>query len=157
MYDNDSKLFYVKLFNNTLQCLYPANTISAFTFEFPLSIEVGPNDKWEVGLCEISYPPNTVGTLKSVEVVGDTPILVYTDLISPQYVGKQLVRCLRTFIYRTLHGEHIYNNIYYLPAEKQTIKHIRIEILKITGSRVEFKSSKTPAKVVLHFRRVSAW
>jgi len=146
----------VSLFSNASRSLYPANTIGAFTVDLPRPIELVPNDKWEVGLCEISYPPNTLGTLKSVTVVGDIQVLVYTYLISPQYVGKEFVRCLRTLIYPTLHGEHIYNNIYYLPIEKQTIKYIRIEILKITGSLFEIKSSKTPAKLVLHFRRVSA-
>ena len=157
MYDNDPKNFYVTLFSNASTNLYPANTIGAFTVELPRPIELGPNDKWEVGLCEISYPPNQVGTLKSVNVVGDTTVLVYTDFISAQYVGKKLVRCLRTFIYPTINGEHIYSNIYYVPVEKHTIKNIRIEMLQLTGKRVEFKSSKSPAKVVLHFRRVSAW
>jgi len=107
VYDNDPKHFYVTLFSNASTSLYPANTIGAFTVELPRPKELGPNDKWEVGLCEISYPPNHVGTLKSVNVVGDTTVLVYTDVISPQYVGRVLVRCLRTFIYPTLHGEHI--------------------------------------------------
>jgi len=129
--------------------------IGAFTGGLPQPIELGPNDNWEVGLCEISYPPNTVGTLKSVNVVGDTTALVYFDVISPKYVGKLLVRCLRTFIYRTMYGEHVFDYIYYLPVKEHTIKSIGIEILQLTGKRVEFKSSKTPTKIVLHFRRVS--
>jgi len=156
MYDNDLKQFYVTLFSNASQSLYPNYTIGAFTVELSRPIKLGPNDKWEVGLCIISYLPNRVGTLQSVSIVGETTVLVYTDLISPQYVRKKLVRCLRTFIYPTLRGEHIYN-IYYLPVEKQTVKNRRIEILKITGNRFEFNSSKPPANVVLHFRRVSTW
>ena len=97
MYDNDPKHFYVTLFSNASTSLYPANTIGAFTVELPRPKELGPNDKWEVGLCEISYPPNHVGTLKSVNVVGDTAVLVYTDVISPQYVGRVLVRCRKTY------------------------------------------------------------
>jgi len=101
----------VTLFSNASTSLYPANTMGAFTVELPWPIELGTNDKWEVGLFEISYPPNQVGTLKSVSVVGNIMVLVYTDLILPQYVGRALVRCLRTFIYPTLRAEHIYNNI----------------------------------------------
>jgi len=130
MYVNDPKNFYVTLFSNASTSLYPANTMGAFTADLPHPIELGPNDKWEVGLCEISYPPNQIGTLKSVNVVGDNTVLVYTDLISTQYVGRVLVRCLRTFIYPTLHGEHIYNNIYYLHVEKSTIKNIRLDLLQ---------------------------
>ena len=107
MYDNDPKKFYVTLITNASQSLYPNNTVSAFTVELPRPIELGPEDKWDVGLCEISYQPNTIVTLNSVEIVDDTPVLGNTDLISPQYVGKKLVRCLRTFIYPTLHGENI--------------------------------------------------
>ena len=122
-----------------------------------LSIEIGGNDNWEVGLCEISYSPNTVGTLKSLDVVGATTALVYCDVISPQYVGKSLIRCLRTFMYPTMYGEHVKDNIYYLPVEKHTIKNIRIETLQLTGKWNEFKNSKTLTKVVLHFRRFTAW
>jgi len=58
------------------------------------------------------------GTLKSVKFVGDTTALMYCDVISPQYVGKSLVRCLRTFIYPTLYGEHVYDHIYNFASRK---------------------------------------
>ena len=45
MYDYDPKHFYVTLFSNASQSLYPNNTISAFTVELPRPIELGPNDK----------------------------------------------------------------------------------------------------------------
>jgi len=147
----------VALFSNASQSLFPTNTIGAVTDDLQKPIELGPNDNLEVGLCEISYPPHTVSTLIPLNVVADTTALVYCDVISPQYVGKSLVQCLRTFIYPTLCGEHVYDYIYYLPVEKFTIKNIRKEMLQLTGKRVEFKSSKTPTKIVLHFRRVTAW
>jgi len=125
--------------------------------ELSQPIELGPKDNWDVGLCEISYHPNTVGTLKSLEVVGDTTALMYCDVTLPQYVGKSLARCLSTYIFATIYGEHVYDYIYYLPVEKHTLKNIRVEFSQMTGKRVEFKSSKTPTKIVLHFRRVSVW
>jgi len=93
------------------------------------------------------------GYFKYTTVVGDTTGLIYCELISTQYVGRVLVRCMRTFIHPTLSGEHVFDNVYYLPVEIRTFKIIRIEILQLTGKSVEFKSSTT---VVLHFRRVSA-
>jgi len=71
---------------------------------------------------------------------------VYCDVISPQYVGKSLVRCLRTFIYPTIYGEHVYDCVYYLPVEKHTIKNIRIEILQLTGKRVDLRVGRRPRK-----------
>ena len=108
-----------------------------------------------MGLCEFTYPPNSVGTFNPTLLVGDTTGLIYCDLISPQYVGKFLVRCLRTFIYPDFYAQHIYDNVYYMPDEKRTFKNIRIEILQLSGKPVPFKSSKTPSMVVLHFKHVS--
>ena len=54
MFDNDPKHFYVTLFSNASQGLYPTNAIGAFTFELPKPNELGPNDNCGVGLCEIS-------------------------------------------------------------------------------------------------------
>ena len=91
MYDNDPKNFYVTLFSNASQSIYPSNTIGAFTVELPQPIELGSNDNWEVGFCEISYPPNTIGTLKSVKYDGDTTALVYCDVISPSVCREILL------------------------------------------------------------------
>ena len=118
---------------------------------------MGSSDIWVVGLCEFSYPPNSVGTFKHTTVVGDTTGLIYCDLISPQYVGRAHVRCMRMYIYPSLSGQIVFDNVYYLPVEKRTFKSIMVEILQLTGKPVEFKSSTTPSKVVLHFRLVSRW
>ena len=122
MYVNDPKHFYVTLSTNAPQSLFPSNTICAFKVELPQPIELGPNDNWGVGLCEISYPPNTVGTLKSVEVVGCTTALVYCDVISLQCVEKSFVWCLRTFIYPTTYREHVYDYIYFCLSKNIWLK-----------------------------------
>jgi len=96
--------------------------IVAFTIELPPPIDLDSNEKWEVGLCKISYPPSKLGILKAVSVVGFYTALMYCDPIATQHVGNALFRCLRTLINPTLHGEHVYYNIYYVPVEKQTIK-----------------------------------
>jgi len=98
-----------------------------------------------------------VSKFKHTTVVGDSRGLVYCDLISPQYVGRALVRCMKTFILPSLSGQHVFDNVYYLPVEKRKFKSIRIEILQLTGKPVVFKICTTPSKVVLHFRLVSTW
>ena len=144
------------LLSNTSKNLYPDNTIAASTTELARPVELGYSDNWEMGVCEFSYSPNSVGTFKHTTVVGVTTGFIYCDLISPQHVGRALVRCMRTFIYPSLSGQHVFDKVYYMPVEKR-IKSIRIDILKLTGKPVEFRSSTTPSKVVLHFRRVSTW
>jgi hypothetical protein len=52
----DNCHFYVTLFSNALQTLYPENTLGAFTIELEQTIELDPNDRWEVALCEFSCP-----------------------------------------------------------------------------------------------------
>ena len=45
---------YVTLHNNAIQNLYTDNMIGAFAVDLVQSIELGPIEKWEVGLCEFS-------------------------------------------------------------------------------------------------------
>jgi len=96
---DDPNHFYVTLFSNASTDLYPNNTIATFTTELAQSFELGSSDRWEVGVFKFAYHPTAVGTFQPTTVVGDTTGLIYCNLISPQYEGKILVRCLRTFIY----------------------------------------------------------
>jgi len=34
------------------------------------TIELGSNDKWEVGLCEFTYPPPKTGTFMDTTIIG---------------------------------------------------------------------------------------
>ena len=142
----DNRHFYVTLFSNASQTLYPENTLAAFTSELAQSIEFDPNDKWEVGLCEFTCPQSLAGSTEYA--------IIYCDLIPAQLVGSSLVRCMRTFIYPTTLGQFAFKNIYYLPVEKRIISNIRIEIMHLSGNRVQFRDSTTPVKLVLHFKRV---
>ena len=134
--------FYVTLLSNSSQDLYSDNTIAAFTVELARPLNLGPNVNWEVGLCEFTCP--------SVADDGEGVSMIYCDLISPQYVGGSLVRCLRTYTYQPIE----FTNVYYLPVVRQKITNIRIEILTQGGERVAFPSGETPSTLVLHFRRV---
>jgi len=136
--------FYVTLFSNASQDLYPENTIGVFTVELARPIHLGPNTNWEVGLCEFTCPG----------AIGKGVGLIYCDLISPQFVGSSLVRCLRTYIYPSWERRGRYENVYYVPVEKQKITNVQVEILTLEGERVKFEDSDTPSRLVLHFRKV---
>src|SRR5215475_8509855 len=148
--------FYVTLFSNGGQSVYPDNTLAAFTIPLAQQIDLGSNADWEVGITEFTYPPILGGMYThSVTVIGDNNILIYCDLISPQFVSGNLVRCLRTFISPSADCQHIFKNIYYVPVEKRQFQDIRVELLTLKGKRFGLKDSNTPVKAVLHFRRIS--
>ena len=142
-----SNQFYVTLFSNSSRKIYGDNTLSAFTMKLAQPIDLNYAENWEVGICEVTCPPPLVGT------VGNTNVLIYCNVISPQFVGSNMVRCLRTFIYPSTTCENIFDKIYYVPVEQRKFQEIRIQFLLTNRNRVPFKDSKVPTKVVLHFRK----
>ena len=146
--------FYVTLFSNASRKIYGKdNKLSAFTVKLAQPIDLGSHKNWEVGVCEISCPPPVVGTGLPLTTIGETHSLVYCNVISPQFIGDDLVRCLRSFIFPTTHCHHVFDKNFYVPIEKQRFQKIRIEVLTLEGKRVNFRDSKIPIKVVLHFRK----
>ena len=57
---------------------------------------MGNNDKWEVGLSEYALPPPKIETYQAFRVVRQSRAPIYCNLITPQFMGVQLARCLRT-------------------------------------------------------------
>jgi hypothetical protein len=106
----DNCHFYITMFSTASQTLYPENTLGAFTVELEQSIEFDPNDKWEVGLCEISCPQNYTR--------GSENAIFYCELIPAHLVGSSLARCLRTFIYRTTHGQFAFKSFIICPYRR---------------------------------------
>ena len=74
-------------------------------------------------------------------------------LITPQFMSEKRVRCLRTYIHPTAFCNHVFENVYYVPIERQMFRDIRIKIADPSGNPIAFKDSMTTAKVVLNFRR----
>ena len=146
--------FYITLFSNASQKGRPKNTLAEFTIQLAQRIDLGSIDNWEVGLCEFSCPPPKSGTLKPVEVVGETNALIYCDLITPQFVSDDYVRCLLTFIHPSKCCEHTFHNAYYVPVQKRSFYDICILIKDLNGKCINFRGGTVPTKVVLHFRRV---
>jgi hypothetical protein len=152
--DTDRKHFYITLFSNASQKLYPDNTLASFTIRLAQLIILGSADKWEVGICEVSCQEFQIGTFRSFDVVGKSNVLIYCDLISPQFVGSDYIRCIRTYIHPTKHCNQLFRNIYYLPVEKTAFQDISIALLQLNGEPVDFKDSTAPANVVLHFKHI---
>ena len=144
----DRDHFYVTLFSNASQDIYPDNKIAAFTTQLAQPIRLNPSEIWEVGLCELSYSASH-GLQKNGPLLNNLNVflnaLIYCDLIAPQLIGTTKLRCLRSYLFQ---------NVYYVPLEKKTFRDIRIEILNQSGELIPFNDSAIPLKVVLHFRRV---
>ena len=141
--------FYITLFSNASQHIYPENKIAAFTIQLAQPIILDPSEIWEVGLCELSSARQLLAD--------NTDALVYCDLIATQLIGTTVVRFFRTFniiIPEDYGGKYQFENVNYVHVEKRIFRDIRIEILNLSGERVPFTDGKTPLKVVLHFRRV---
>jgi hypothetical protein len=132
--------FYVTLFSNTSQKTYPDNTLADFTVQLPHRIDLGSTDRWDVGLCKFSCSPFYVGMA-----------LIYCDLIMPQFMGSQYIRCLRTL---PKYDEHTFKNVYYMPVERRAFQTISIVIAHIHGDKIPFKPSDVPTNVVLHFKNI---
>jgi hypothetical protein len=104
--------FYVTLFSNSSSEIYKDNTLSAFTIKLAQPIELNYAEKWEVGICEVTCPPPVVCTGAPKTTKGNTNVLVYCNVIAPQYIGSDVVRCLRTFIYPSTTCENVFDKIY---------------------------------------------
>jgi hypothetical protein len=158
MEDREQKHLYVTLFSNASQELYPGNTFSSFRVELAKPIILNSDYDWEVGLCEFSCVPPATGVIKpNILIVGDTVALIYCNIISPQFVGGDLVRCLRTYTHPSQTCTFNFETVYYVPVEKKNFNNIRIKILTLDGKRVKYNDSDIPTKLVLHFRRLDRW
>ena len=147
---------YVTLFSNASKEVFPDNSLTAFSIHLAHPINIGSASDWEVGLAEVSYkaPNRQIMPGAVVDVVNSINVLIYCDLITPQFVGSDNVRLLRTIICPTQLGDHLFQNIYYLRVEKSLFQDIRIKLRLLDGEHAAFENSVIPTKVVLHFRRV---
>ena len=89
-----------------------------------------------------------------VDVISSINVLIYCDLITPQIVGTEKVRLLRIIICPTQLGNHLFQNVYYIPVEKTHFQDIRIELRETDGGPAALQASVVTTKVVLYFRRI---
>jgi hypothetical protein len=110
--------FYVTLLSTAFQTLFSSDTQRLYSristnHTFGFERQVGR------GICELACPPPKAGIYAAFTVVGASRAVIYCNLTSPQFVGCELVRCLRTFIFPSQYCHYTYDNIYYLPVEKR--------------------------------------
>ena len=88
----DRNHFYVTLFSNGSQKLYPANKLAALTALLAQPIDLGSMESSEVGVCEFTCHPINLGTFAGLAVVSAQIAFLYCDLIWPQFLGSRYVR-----------------------------------------------------------------
>ena len=101
-----------------------------------ISHSLWPWVRLQIGLCQISYKPTRLivqGAL--VDVIGDVNILVYCDLVTPQLVGREFGRVLRTIVTPSRTGQHLFSIIYYFPVERNDFTSIHIELTLVDHAR----------------------
>ena len=107
-----------------------------------------------MGICEFTCTPTSVNDV-GIDAIGQRNVLIYCDLIAPQYVGDDSVRLLRTVTFTLSDsGRFNFKNVYYLPVEKRLFQDVRIEIKTLDGEPVPFLASEIPNKIVIHFWRI---
>ena len=120
-----------------------------FTIRIRMPIDLGTTSKWEVGVSEISCSSSPEGA---------SPVLLYCNLINPQFLGDSTVRCIWTFrLYPNAMCQHEFRNVQYVPVEQRRFQDIRIEFLTTEGLHIPFADSTAPTRVVLHFRKNYQW
>jgi len=107
-----------------------------------------------VGLCEVTYAGPSNELVKANTLVDKTMVIVYCDLVAPQFVTDQNLRTLCIIHYTSRDGEHRFQNVYNLPVWKGVFRDINIQMRLMDGSTVPFEAGILPVKMVLHFRRV---
>ena len=154
---DDPKHFYVTLLSTASQNIYPDNTHYDFIVQLAQTIDLGNNDRWEAGLCKYVCPPPKRGAHQAFDIVGQSRALIYCNLIAPQFVGGQLVRCLRTITIPSQYCNYSFHNIHYVPVEKQLIRHVHIQIKTADGKTAVSPDGRSPSVIVLHFRPIPTW
>ena len=101
-------------------------------------IDLGTTSKWEVGVCEISCSSSPEGA---------SPVLLYCNLIIPQFLGDSTVRCIRTFqLYHKAICQHDFRNVQYVPVEQRIFQDIRIKFVTIEGLQSPSRTALFPRK-----------
>jgi hypothetical protein len=81
-------------------------------------------------------------------------VFVYLDVISPQFLGDTMAKCLRVVMVDK--GNHqIFIHPYYMSLEKNDFDTIEVKLMNKMGNLYPFTDSINPSSIVLHFIRTS--
>jgi len=134
----------VNLLSNASWDIYEQNSYADFTVKLAQPIDLGSTSNWEVGVCKISCSSPSEGA---------NLVLLYCNVISPQFLGDGTVRCVWTFrLNPNAMCKDEFQNVQYVPVEQRRFQDIRIEFLTTEGLHIPFEDSTMPMKEVLHFR-----
>lgn len=142
--------FYISLLSNNSIDRYKQNTLSSFTNHLASPIDLSTDD-WYVGIVEIEC--NLTNTTNNFIELG----CVYTDFIKPQFIGNTLTRYLRILPMKNstrLLQSFQFKPIQYCSVDQKYIESISILIANLEGKNIEFKDSKVPTYLLLHFKRM---
>jgi len=103
----DQYNFYITPLSNASRDIYDQNTHADFTVKLAQNIDLGTTSRWEVEVCEISCSSCPEGA---------SPVLLYCNVISPQFLGDSTVYCIRTFRFYP-NAMYQFRNVHYVPVE----------------------------------------
>jgi len=134
----DQNNFYVTLLSNASREIYDLNTHADFMVKLAQPIDLDMTSKWEVGVCEISCSSSPEGA---------SAVLLYCNLITPQFLGDSTVRFIRTFLlYSNAICQHEFRNMQYVPVEQRRFQDIQIELLTTEGLQSPSRKAPCPRK-----------
>ncbi len=83
-------------------------------------------------------------------------ILIYTNIIEPQFYAEKSSAILRTVNIKTKKSENVifYDNPHYLNLSQTRISSINIELKDTQGDYIEFNDKFSNVFISLHFRRI---
>jgi len=137
--------FYVTLFSNVSRDVYEENEHAYFTVKLAHPIDLSSTSNGKFVISEITC---------SMSLERANPVIIYCNLICLHIVGYSTVRRMRTFrLQQSAKGNHEFQNVQYVPVEQRRCQDIRIEFLTSEGPHIRFTKSRTPTKLVLHFRK----
>jgi len=120
--------FYVNRFSKASHDIYEQNTHADFTVKVVQPVDLASNSNWYLGLSEISCSSTPIGE--------ETTALMYSNLISTQFVGHSIVRSMRTFVFPLSLSsssssicQHEFRNVYYVSVELKRFQVFQIEFL----------------------------
>ena len=151
-----SNSFYVTLFSNASRQIYENNTHADFTVKLSRPIDMGTSPNWEGGVWEVSCSTLPPESLNTVDV---TPCayhgMIYCNLILPQIVGDNTVRCMRKFA-NTSRRHHEFRNVQYVPVEQRQFQSIRVEFLRLEGLQAPSRTARRPQNWCFISARISS-
>jgi hypothetical protein len=139
--DSDPTHCYVTFISNASHKLVPTNRLAAFAVNLEQLTYLHSNTKWKDGICETTFKRPNARPYWDVKTIGATNALMYYELITQTFQCSHDVSCLCTFIYDSIHCNHIFEVYYHIPEVKGLLEDIEIEILTQTCTPAPFNDN----------------